>query len=119
MAFVNKIVPLKQQIMENKEKEEKSKSVDLQQDNIENPQTATRPLYNSTTTGRKAEKLPAIENLNHDEGLKDGLKEAKEDTNSSSAPKNDHSLHGDPSETDLGNGKKNDDNDSHEEIIRT
>ncbi|WP_442591575.1 hypothetical protein ACSBL2_10140 [Pedobacter sp. AW31-3R] len=119
MAFVKTLVPLKQQIMENKEEEKEPKSVDLQQHNIENPQTTTKPLYNSTTTERKAEKLPAIENLNHDEGLKDGLKEAKEDTNSSSAPKNDHSLHGDPSKTDLGNGKNNDDNDRHEEIIRT
>lgn len=102
--------------MENEQKPINTENTDSEQDKINNPQHATQPQFNSTSTSRKADELPAIENLNQHDGLNDSLRDAKDNLNPLSVPKNDASIHGDAPKTDLGN----DHNDhSDEEIIST
>lgn len=119
MPFVSYLASQKQAIMENNENKEKDKTVDLEQHNIENPQSATQPLYNSTTTHRDSEKLPGVENLNQNSGVKDGFQEAKGNKQAPSAPENDETLHGKRTKTDLGNGQRDDEAEEDEKIIRT
>ena len=105
--------------MENNKNKQEDKTADSEQDNIENPQLATQPLYNSTTTHRDSEKLPGVENLNQNLEIKDGFQEAKGNQQAPSAPENDETLHGKRTKTDLGNGQRDDDEKEDEKIIRT
>jgi hypothetical protein len=82
---------------------------------VNHPQNIAKPEFNSGTDEKNNAELPAIENLNHTDGLKDPIKGAKNDLNDPSAPKSDDPLHGDSAKTDLGNGSSKND----EEIIRT
>jgi len=104
--------------MENQNNDNKPKVTDSEGYNIEKPQNETLPTYNSTTSHRESSSLPAVENLNHTEGLKDELKAAKKDNSAPSVPKNDGSLFGESRKTDLGNGQRDEDEDQKERIIR-
>lgn len=105
--------------MENTKNSKQTEQTDNEQDKIENPQKSTQPTFNSTTSHRDSEALPAIENLNQKNELDDELKSAKNGGNVPSAPKNDESLHGKNSKTDLGNGQRDQDEEEDEKIIRT
>ena len=102
--------------MENTESNKNSKVTDSEHYDINHPQNLTMPEYNSTTEKRVADKMPTVENLNHEDGLKDELKKAEPDDNQDPASKNDQSLFGEGSKTDLGNGDKTDKDD--EGLIR-
>jgi hypothetical protein len=105
--------------MENKENKKNHKVTDSEEYNIEKPQELTQPQYNSTTKNRQGGELPAVENLNQTEGLKNELKDAKKDNNHPATPINDESLHGGGPKTELGNGPRDQDEDEDEKIIRT
>lgn len=105
--------------MESQENKNKPKVVDSEDYNVEKPQELTQPQYNSTTKNRQGAELPAVENLNQTEGLKNELKGAKKDNNHPATPINDESLHGEGPKTELGNGPRDQDEDEDEKIIRT
>ena len=102
--------------MENQESSNNSKVTDSEHYDINNPQNLNIPEYNSTSEERSADKLPGVENLNHQDGLDDQLKEAETDKDQDSTSKNDNPLFGKDSKTDLGNGGKTDKDD--EGLIR-
>jgi len=105
--------------MENEKEEQKHKAPDNEQYDVENPQNLTQPQFNSTTAHREGPGLPAVENLNQIKDSKNDLNDAKEDDSDPSAPKNDESLYGKNTKTDLGAGQRDDDEDEGEKIIRT
>ncbi|MBB6270132.1 hypothetical protein HDF26_000559 [Pedobacter cryoconitis] len=105
--------------MKKDDKEEKRKVTDSEDFNVNNPQKQTLPRYNSTTEHREGSELPAIENLNQAEGLKDQLKDAKNNHSDNTMTKNDDSLYGKNNKTDLGGGQRADDEEEKEKIIRT
>ncbi len=92
--------------MENQDSNKKSKVTDSEHYDVNHPQNLNIPEYNSTSEKRAADKIPGVENLNHQDGLKDQLKKAEPDDNQDPASKNDKSLFGEGSKTDLGNGNK-------------
>jgi len=102
--------------MENQNNHKNSKVTDSEHYDVNHPQNLNMPEYNSTSEKRGADKIPGVENLNHQDGLKDQLKEAEPDGNQDPVSKNDQSLFGEDSKTDLGNGDKTDKDD--EGLIR-
>jgi hypothetical protein len=105
--------------MLNRQKKNDPKLAGSEDYDVNHPQNIAQPVYNSTADEKASADLPGIENLNHDSGLKDPLKEATNDLNDPSAQKNDESLHGQPSETDLGNGSSDEEDQEDEGLIRT
>jgi len=105
--------------MENTEEENKPKVAVSEHYDPENPQNQNLPKYNSTTDHREGPGVPAIENLNHQDGLEDKLKDATNEDSDESVTKNDASLYGKKGKTDLGNGQRDEDEDEDEKIIRT
>lgn len=105
--------------MENKREPNKPKTADSEHYNPENPQNQNVPAFNSTTEHREGSELPGIENLNHQDGLKDKLNEAKNDDSDVNMTKNDDSLFGEKGKTDLGGGQRDKNEDDKEQIIRT
>jgi len=105
--------------MENKENKNTPKVADSEGYNTDNPQDITQPRYNSSTKNRAGAELPAVENLNQTEGLKNELKEGKKHNNDPATPINDESLHDTAPKTELGNGQRDEDEDENEKIIRT
>lgn len=105
--------------MENKQKPNQPKTADSEHYNPEKPQNQNVPAYNSTTEHRKGSALPGIENLNHQDGLKDELKEAKKGDSDNFMTKNDDSLFGEKGKTDLGGGQRDKNEDDKEQLIRT
>jgi hypothetical protein len=106
-------------IMKNEEEENQPKVSVSEHYDPENPQKQNVPQYNSTTEHRDAGDLPAIENLNHKDGLKDELKETKKDDSDTNVTDNTTSLFGKDTKTDLGAGQRDDDEAEDEKIIRT
>jgi hypothetical protein len=104
--------------MENQEEQNKPKVAVSEHYDPENPQNQNVPKYNSTTDRREGAGVPAIENLNHQDGLADDLKEATNEDSDESMTKNDASLFGKPGQTDLGAGQRDEDEDEDEKIIR-
>ncbi len=86
---------------------------------VNHPENLNTPSYNSTKEYREGNELPGVENLNHENGLNDPLKESEIAKNQPSSPKNDASMHGEKSKTDLGNGTKTEEEKENEKIIRT
>lgn len=105
--------------MENNKEPNKTQTPDSEDYNTENPQNQTVPKYNSTTERRGDNELPGIENLNHQDGLKDELREANNEDSDISLTKNDESLFGQNTKTNLGGGQRDKDEDDQEKIIRT
>jgi len=105
--------------MKKEDKQQKHKASDSEDFNVNNPQKNTIPRYNSTTEHREGSELPAIENLNQAEELKDQLENAKNTHSDSLMTKNDDALYGKNTKTDLGAGQRDDDEDEKEKIIRT
>lgn len=103
--------------MKNEEQENKAKSAVSAHYDPENPQNQNLPAYNSTTTHREAAELPAIENLNHPDGLKDEHEQVKNKDSDNIMTSNDDSLHGKNTKTDLGAGQRDADEDEKEKII--
>ena len=103
--------------MENNKEPNKTQTADSEHYNPEKPQSQTTPKYNSTTERRNDNELPGIENLNHQDGLKDELREAKNKDSDISQTKNDESLFGRDTKTDLGGGQRDKDEDDQEQII--
>ena len=102
--------------MENQENNKNSKVTDSEHYDINHPQNLNIPEYNSSSEKISSDKLPGVENLNHNDGLDDQLKEAESDKDQNSASKNDDPLFGKDTKTDLGNGGKTDKDD--EGLIR-
>lgn len=73
----------------------------------------------SATTHREGYELPAIENLNQQEELKDLLEKPKNKDSDDTMTKNQESLYGVSTKTDLGNGQKTGNKNEKEMIIRT
>ena len=105
--------------MKNEEEENQPKVSVSEHYDPENPQKQNVPQYNSTSEHREGAKIPAIENLNHQEGLKDNLKATKNDDSDSKVTNTSDSLFGKDSKTDLGAGQRDQDEDEDEKIIRT
>jgi len=105
--------------MENENLETTSQQPEDENYNPNTPQENNVPKHNSTTTSREGINLPAVENLNHEDGLDNDLKNAKKSDSAPSAPKNDEALYGENTKTDLGNGQRDEDEDENEKIIRT
>lgn len=105
--------------MENQEEQKRHKTADSEHYNTEKPQDQNIPKYNSTTDHRESSELPAVENLNHLNGLKDELREAKNKDSDISQTKSDESLFGHNTKTDLGGGQRDKNEDEDEKIIRT
>lgn len=105
--------------MENNEEHNKAQSADSKHYDPERPQDQNVPKYNSTTEHRNDNELPGIENLNHQNGLKDELREANNKDSDISQTKSDESLFGEDTKTDLGGGQRDKDEDDKEKIIRT
>lgn len=105
--------------MENQKNTDKPKVAVSEHYDPENPQKQNLPSYNSTTERRKGSGLPAVENLNLEDGLKDELKNAKNEDSDSNMTKNDEPLYGKQTKTDLGAGQRDQDEDEDEQIIRT
>jgi hypothetical protein len=105
--------------MKNEEEENHPKVAVSEHYDPENPQNNNVPQYNSTTEHRDAGDLPAIENLNHKDGLKDDLKETKKDDSDNNMTDNTDSMFGKGTKTDLGQGQRDDDEAEDEKIIRT
>jgi len=104
--------------MENNKEDQKHKSPDNEHYDIENPQNLTQPEFNSSSTHRSGAELPAVENLNQINEENTAEEEKKSSNTGSTLPQNDESLHGKPSQTDLGGGQRDDDEDQDERIIR-
>jgi len=107
--------------MENENDDQKAKAPGNENYDVENPQNETVPQYNSTTTKRDGPGVPAVENLNQNNGLKNEPTDPNKADSDPSAPENDESLYGNDTKTDLGNGQ-HDDNEKErddERIIRT
>jgi hypothetical protein len=102
--------------MENQDNNKSSKVTDSEHYDINHPQNLNIPEYNSTSEKRSADKIPAVENLNHQDGLKDEFDEAEPNDNQDPASKDDKPLFGEGAKTDLGNGDKTDKDD--EGLIR-
>jgi len=105
--------------MKKDNKPQKHKVSDSEDFNVNNPQKNNLPEYNSTTEHREGSELPAIENLNQTDGLKDQLKNAKNSDSDNKMTKNDDALYGKNTKTDLGGGQRDEDEDEKEKIIRT
>lgn len=105
--------------MQDQKNKKEPKVADSEGYNVEKPQNQNTPLFNSTTSHRKNEELPSVENFNQNEGLKDDFKAEKDDKDDSSALKDDQSLRGNSTPADLGNGQRDKDEDEDEKIIRT
>jgi hypothetical protein len=105
--------------MENHKKDSEAKTTDNEHYDPENPQKQNVPAFNSTSTHRDGASLPAVENLNEIKDEKDQLKDAGGHDSDDSAPKNDESLYGKATQTDLGQGQRDEDEDEDEKIIRT
>lgn len=104
--------------MENVNSKNQPKVVDSEGYNVDKPQNQNLPKYNSTSAHRDGSGVPAVENLNQTEGLKKEQQGVKKDDFSAGAPKNDESLFGQNTKTDLGNGQRDEDEDQEERIIR-
>ena len=107
--------------MENENEDQKAKVPGNENYDVENPQNETVPQYNSATTKRDGPGVPAVENLNQNNGLKNEPTDPNKADSDPSAPENDESLYGNDTKTDLGNGQ-HDDNEKErddERIIRT
>jgi len=105
--------------MENQEEKNKPKVAVSEHYDPKNPQKQNLPKYNSTTEHRDGSELPAVENLNLQDGLKDQLEDAKNEDSDSSMTKNDTPLYGKNTKSDLGAGQRDKDEDEKEKIIRT
>ena len=105
--------------MKKEDPQEKHKVADSEDFNTDKPQDQTLPRYNSTSEHRDGSELPSIENLNQQDGIKDQLKDAKNNDSDSNMTKNDASLYGKKTKTDLGAGQRDEDEDEKEKIIRT
>ncbi|MET1055628.1 MAG: hypothetical protein ABWY16_09995 [Pedobacter sp.] len=104
--------------MEDQKEEQKGKAPDNEQYDVNNPQNLTQPQFNSTSTHREGAKVPAVENLNQNND-ENNLKKEKESNNSETKePVNDDSLNGTGSQTDLGDGQRDEDEADKERIIR-
>jgi len=104
--------------MENENEKENPKVVGSEHYNIEKPQNQTLPKFNSNSDHRNAAGAPAIENLNQTDGLKSEPKLTNKDDSDPSTPKNDDSIFGENTKTDLGNGQRDEHEDKDERIIR-
>ena len=105
--------------MENREENTPAKVPGSEGYNPEKPQEQNVPAYHSTTEKRSAEKLPQVENLNHQDGLKDTLKDAENTDSDNPQTKNDEALFGRDTNADLGAGQRDRDEGEEEKIIRT
>jgi hypothetical protein len=105
--------------MLSREKKEDSKLPGSEDYDVNHPQNLTQPVFNSTSTDIGTDHLPGIENLNHNGGLKDSLKESKDNVNDPSDQVNEEPLFGDAPKTDLGNSSSDDDDEEDEGLIRT
>ncbi len=105
--------------MENQKENTETKTPDNEGYNVEKPQDQNLPAYKSSTSHRDGSELPGVENLNQSEGLKNHQKGVKKDDSNLSTPKNDESLYGKNTKTDLGAGQRDEDEDQDEKIIRT
>lgn len=105
--------------MKNKATEKETKTTDNKQDKINHPQKSTKPSFNSTTEHRNSDQLPQVEDLNQELEKIGHKKGNKSTSNSVSSPKNDNSLHGKNTKTDLGDGKPAGNEKEKEKIIRT
>jgi hypothetical protein len=106
-------------MMKKEDQQQKHKASDSEDFKVNNPQAQTMPKYNSTSEHRKGSELPAIENLNQPEELKDQLDDVKNNHSDNTVTKNDEALYGNNTKTDLGAGQRDDDEDEKEKIIRT
>lgn len=105
--------------MKKEDKQQKHKTSDSEDFNVNNPQKKTMPRYNSTTEHRDGSGLPAIENLNQSDGLKDQLENAKNNHSDNTMTEKDDAFYGKNTKTDLGAGQRDDDENEKEKIIRT
>lgn len=105
--------------MENQEEENKPKVAVSEHYDSENPQNQNLPKYNSTTEHRDGSKLPATENLNQEHGIKDKLKDAKNEDSDNEMTDKEDTLYGKKTKTDLGAGQRDEDEDEKEKLIRT
>ncbi|MET4139572.1 hypothetical protein [Pedobacter sp. UYP1] len=105
--------------MKKDDSQEKHKVADSEDFNTDKPQEQTLPRYNSTSEHRDGSELPAIENLNQQDGIKDELKDAKNNDSDNNMTQNDDPLYGKKTKTNLGAGQRDEDEDENEKIIRT
>ncbi|RAJ20725.1 hypothetical protein [Pedobacter cryoconitis] len=105
--------------MKKDKQHEKPKVADSEDFNTNKPQEQTLPRYNSTSEHRDGSELPAIENLNQQEGIKDQLKDAKNNDSDNNMTQNSDPLYGKNTKTNLGAGQRDEDEDEKEKIIRT
>lgn len=105
--------------MENKADKNKPKVAVSEDYDSKKPQNQNLPKYNSTTEHRDGSELPAVENLNQEDGLKDKPKSSKNEHPDIKMTETDASLYGKNTKTDLGAGQRDQDEDEDEKIIRT
>lgn len=105
--------------MKNEEEDNQAKVPGSEHYDPENPQNQNVPKFNSTTEHREGAELPAIENLNHQDGLEDKLKATKNEDSDNKVTETSSALFGKDVKTDLGQGQRDDDEDEDEKIIST